>query len=244
MLAKRLETKRIRILHTSDIHLGEEGFRISGIYDDRAERALKALVDLAIQVETSLLIVAGDLFDHNRVEDTVVELALQELLRLSAPVVILPGNHDCLSPDSVYWRPYFSDVPSRVHIFTALQGERFSFPELDLALWGKPIDGYGAGLRPMTGVPPRGRERWHIAVAHGHYVDMVLPQIHALQIGREEIVQSCQDYVALGHCGPFHCVCDCPVKDYYSGSASETGTVAIVDFSDEGVQVRPHPLPL
>lgn len=244
MPVKRLETKRVRILHTSDIHLGDDGFGISGRHDDRAEKALKTLVDLAIRVETSLLIVAGDLFDHNRVEDTVVELALQEFLRLSVPVVILPGNHDCLSPDSVYRRRYFSEADSHVRVFTAMEGERLLFPELDLALWGKPIDGYGAGLRPMAGVPPRGRERWHVAVAHGHYVDLALSQMHALQIGREEIVQSCQDYVALGHCGPFHCVCDEPVKAYYSGSATETGTVAIVDFLDEGVQVRPYPLPL
>ena len=41
-----------------------------------------------------LLLIAGDLFDHNRVSDETVEFARRELDRLRSAVVILPGNHD------------------------------------------------------------------------------------------------------------------------------------------------------
>jgi len=175
-----------------------------------------------------------------------VEFAVQELIRAFVPVVILPGNHDCLAPDSIYQQVSFSKLAPNVHVLTAPKGERLSFPELNLAVWGKPITSYGGDLRPMAGIPPRGWERWQIAVAHGYYVSDRTDQIYySLKISEEEIVQSCQDYVALGHSPAFRCVCSGPVKAYYSGSPSSvTRTVAIVDFLDDGgVQVNSHPLP-
>ena len=239
-----LKKKGIRALHTSDIHLGEYDSASPGRLD-RPHRALKALIDLSIEAKTSLVIIAGDLFEHNRVDATTVEFALGELHRALVPVLILPGNHDCLVPDSVYRREYFSKLASDVRVFTTPEGERFSFPELDLAVWGKPITWYGGDLRPLAGIPPRGRERWQIAVAHGYYVGAQSHPMTSFQIDEEEIVQSRQDYVALGHWGEFRCVCNGAVKAYYSGSASSTSTVAIVDFIDDvGVQVRSHPLPL
>lgn len=239
---------RIRVLHTSDIHLrepyqGESGSANASWLDDKAPRALKALVDFSIQAKTNLVIIAGDLFDHNRVDAETIEFTLRELSRASVPVVIVPGNHDCLVSDSVYWRARFSKLASNVRVFTAPEGERFSFPELDVAVWGKPITSYGGDLRPMAGIPPRGRERWQIAVAHGYYVGAQPHPVYSFQVDEDEIVKSCQDYVALGHSPAFRCVCDGPVKAYYSGSASETGTVAIVDFLDDvGVEVCCHPL--
>lgn len=234
-----------RILHTSDIHLSEYNLDDGRGPDSRSERALKALVDLSIQEEASLVIIAGDLFDHNRVDAAVVDLALRELLRAAVPVLILPGNHDCLGPDSVYWRPCFSKLAPNIRVFTALEGERFSFPELDLAIWGKPISTYGGDHRPMEGIPPRGGERWQIAVAHGHYVGDRIDQIYSFQISEEEITQSRQDYVALGHGSAFRCICNGPVKAYYSGSASQTGNAIVVELLDgTGVQVRPCRLPV
>lgn len=239
------KTKPIRVIHTSDIHLGEDGTGDNGGPRNRAERALKALVDLTIQLRASLLIIAGDLFDHNRVDASIVEFAQRELLRSRVPVVILPGNHDCLALDSVYRLPYFSKSLPNIHIFTAPEGERISFADLDLAVWGKPIISYDGDLRPMIGVPPRGIERWQIAVAHGHYVGALTDEPHSFQISEEEIVRSSQDYVALGHLGAFRCVCNEPVKAYFTGSPSITGAVAVVDFDTEvGVEVCRQPLAL
>lgn len=238
--------KKIRVLHTSDIHLGASDFRgyvaaKNGELDDPARHTLKVLVDFSAQAETDLVIIAGDLFDHNRVDTATLEFALKELRRVIAPVLILPGNHDCLVTDSVYRRIWFSEFAPNVRVFTAPEGERFSFPELDLAVWGKAITNYGGDLRPMAGIPPRGGERWQIAVAHGWYVGAELRPPWSLPIGEEEIVKSCQDYVAPGHGPSFRCVCSAPVKAFYSGSASEAGTVAVVDFLDEEeVQVHCH----
>ena len=87
-----------RILHTSDLHLISLG--------DEGCRSLEAMVDGAIKTMVDLVIIAGDLFDHNRVNDNLVSFAVEQLQRLPMYVIILPGNHDCLAPGSAYLRTH------------------------------------------------------------------------------------------------------------------------------------------
>ncbi len=228
--------ERVRLLHTSDIHLVNN---VPG-RADVGRRTLTALVELSVQAGADLVVIAGDLFDHNRIDGDTLEFVSRELGRTPVPVLILPGNHDCLVPDSVYRRVSFPDLAPNVRVFTESQGETFTFAELDLAAWGKPIVDYGGDARPLAGIPPRGSERWQIAVAHGYYVDSQPDPVRSFPIRKEDIVSSGRDYVALGHWGGFSCVSDGPVKTYYSGA----DTVGLVDFDGLGVQVNPHRLNL
>lgn len=237
------KTKLVRVLHTSDIHLGaphlgESGVASASVFNDRARHALRRLVEASSQADIDLIIIAGDLFDSNRVDAETIEFTFRQLDATRIPVVILPGNHDCLVPGCVYSQ-VLSRLSSNVHVLTVAEGETMSFPELDLCVWGKPITSYTDDVRPMKDVPSRGMERWHIAVAHGFYNDAQQSQVYGLQIDEGEILESGQDYVALGHSPSFRCISDGPVKAYYSGSASEANTAAIVDLSeDDGVHVR------
>ncbi|MFC1942795.1 exonuclease SbcCD subunit D [Chloroflexota bacterium] len=239
------DKNRIRLVHTSDLHLGHDYSMHTSELDTHACQVLGTLVDGLIGLKADLLIIAGDLFDNNRLHSSVVELTVKELAKVSIPIIILPGNHDSLLPDSVYHRVDLSRLAPNIQLFTNPDGERFSFPELNLSIWGRAIDSYDGHFRPMAGIPPRSSERWQIAVAHGHYVGDAVGQIYGLQISREEIVRSCCDYVALGHWGLYNCICDDPVKAYYSGSAHINSNVAIIDlFNDGSIQVKSQPLPL
>lgn len=234
----------MRLLHTSDIHLGATSTvtkRIS--VNDGAHRAFKALIDLAIEITADLLIIAGDLFENNRIKPPIIQFVLQQLDRLDIPIVILPGNHDCLLPDSVFLHKDFTKIDSNIHIFKNPAGEIFYFPKLDVAVWGKPIISYGDNIRPLAGISSRNEEKWRIAVAHGYYVGASTNHEVSFQISEREIIESAHDYIALGHLPSFQCVCDKPVKAYYSGSPSYFGKVAIVDFHDANILVRPHQLP-
>ncbi len=56
----------VRILHTSDVHIG--AFTESwSLIPEKCLRSFKFIVDRAIEEEVDLLIIAGDFFDHNRV---------------------------------------------------------------------------------------------------------------------------------------------------------------------------------
>jgi len=226
--------KRRRILHTSDLHLEALG--------DNACHSLAALVDLAGQIGMDLVIIAGDLFDHNRVSDDLVSFAVEQLKRFPVDVVVLPGNHDCLMPGSAFERAGLWQDCANVRVFKALDGEMLDLPDLGVLLWGKPHDSYDHDVQPLAGIPhPQRNGQWHIAVAHGYYISVEPPLHRSYHITEEEIVASGWDYIALGHVANFRCVCNGTVKAYYSGSPSVSGTIAIVDLAEEtGVQVTCH----
>jgi DNA repair exonuclease SbcCD nuclease subunit len=223
---------RRRILHTADLHLLNVG--------DRACQSLEAVVDQAIKTRVDLVIVAGDFFDTGTVADNLIGFAVEQLRRLSVPAVILPGNHDCLLPGSVFDRAEPWQDCDNIRILRAPDGEMLDLADAGVLLWGKPHDSYGSDLQPLAGIPvPHGNGRWHIALAHGYYIEDEASLFRAYHITEEEIITSGWDYIALGHVPAFKCVSDEPVKTYYPGSPSISGTVAIVDLDERtGVQVN------
>lgn len=225
-----------RILHTSDLHLTSLG--------DRACHSLEAMVELASKTKVDLVIVAGDLFDHNRVDDNLVSFVAEQMQRLPVYVAILPGNHDCLVPDSVYHRVECWQGAINVRVFRAPQGETLDLPGLGVSLWGKAIVSHDGDIQPLAGIPrPRRKGQWHIAVAHGYYVGTEPPLFPSYHITEGEIASSGWDYIALGHYPVFRCVCNEPVKACYCGSPSISDTVAVIDLAEEtGVQVTRYSL--
>jgi len=227
--AKRRRQRRC-ILHTSDLHLE----RLA----DKACDSLTAVVNLAIDQHVDMVIIAGDLFDHNRIESELVDFVVEQLRRLPVPVAILPGNHDCLVPGSVYEEAGFQHSEN-IHLFTSPQGETLDLPELEVSIWGKCINSYDLDVLPLEGMPqPEQNGRWHVAIGHGYYVDGEAPIFPSYHIRREEVVNSGWDYIALGHMPMFRSVCLEPVA-HYCGSPVMSGSVALVELDEEvGVQVN------
>ena len=113
-----------RILHTSDLHLESLA--------NRSCQSLEALVSLANKANVDLVIVAGDLFDHNRVDDSLVRFVVEQLQRLPVYVVILPGNHDCLVSDSVFERSGLWENCTNIRVFKAPNGETLDLPDMGI----------------------------------------------------------------------------------------------------------------
>lgn len=221
---------RRRILHTSDLHLSKPG--------EVACDYLEAVVNLAIDRDVDLVIIAGDLFDQGRIEEELVSFVVSQLRRLPMPVVVLPGNHDCLVPGSVLDRAEFQDGGGNIQLITAPGGETIELPALGLSVWGKCIDSHD-DVRPLGGMPRlEGTGQWNIAVAHGYYVSTNPPLFPSYHITGDEIVTPGWDYIALGHIPVFRCISREPVVACYCGSPLVSGTVAMVELDDEaGVQV-------
>lgn len=86
----------IRILHTSDWHLGRQLFGRS-LHDEQSY-ALDRLLDLIDEVKPHGLLIAGDVFDRSMPPESAVAL-LDHFLNEVAdnrklPVFLIPGNHD------------------------------------------------------------------------------------------------------------------------------------------------------
>jgi DNA repair exonuclease SbcCD nuclease subunit len=112
----------VKLLHTADLQLGMPFLRVPG---DRGAKlrelrleAITRIGDLAQSERVDVVVVAGDLFDANTIDDRVVVQAMTRFADITLPVVVIPGNHDhCSGPSSVYHRASFRDArPSNVTV--------------------------------------------------------------------------------------------------------------------------------
>jgi len=239
--------RRIKLIHTSDVHLESDTFGKSEegkTYRSRIQRAFQKVVDRVLEEDADLFLIAGDLFDSNRVPESGVQFVYQELARVPCPVVMIPGNHDCYDHRSVYKKVDFTVVGPHVYTLTAEEGTIIEFPHLRATVWGKGLVEHDHKYRPLVGVPPRRGDYWHIGMAHGYFVDEDEIQRSSL-IYPEEIAQSGLDYLALGHVHVFTDLTHGMTKACYPGTpaplhlgVNNGGSVAEVILDpNEGVVV-------
>ena len=241
---KTTGNRKLTLLHTADVHLDNP---LHGAAEPpRAHRIFQAIIDRALDSRVDAVLIAGDLFDHNRVANETIAFAQSQLRRLRCPAVILPGNHDCLgSPNAIYHRHDFSAACGNVRVITELDGQSIAFPELDLIVWGRGMEVHEPGFHPLAHLPTRRDGRWHVAMAHGFfYEDGETPE-RSSPILAAEIRQAGWDYVAMGH---KHVLADHSQGDvaaWYPGtplpdwSAAPPGHVLLVECCPEhGITVR------
>ena len=152
-----------------------------------------------MRAAVDLVIIAGDLFDSARVGDLAVEQTLAELGRLERPVVVIPGNHDCVDDQSIYHRVDLGEAGDHVHFAgrpgrrgAALRGSR-------PAVWARGIENHDPANRPLAGYVPADPDYWSVVVTHGHYVARGEDSDRSSQITQEEIGALDCHYLALGH---------------------------------------------
>jgi DNA repair exonuclease SbcCD nuclease subunit len=227
----------IVIVHSSDLHLGDVATTQACGGDDTLP--LRQVFVTAGAVKADLVLLAGDIFEHNRLPLDILERTARTLGDYGTPVVILPGNHDPAIADSVYRRGPIAE-PENVCILGVTHGKSVTFSELDLEVWGHAHLDYD-DMVPLR-MPRRRRSRWQIAMAHGHYhpePDRNAGPNPAWLIGREEIAATKVDYLALGHWNRAIRVGDRDVPAYYSGSPDLSDSVNVVRLKTGGkVAVR------
>lgn len=216
------------LVHSSDLHLG-----LDNHHEDLAD--LEAVLAAARDAAAGVLLLAGDVFDHNRVPIALLDRVARLLADAALPVVILPGNHDCLAPNSVYRRGGLAE-PANVRVLGVTDDEAVALPELQLEIWGRPHLDH-ADYSPLRDPRPRGA-RHQVVTAHGHWVTGPHDHHRAWLIHDEEIAALDADYLALGHWDRALPVGDGSVPAYYSGSPELAKTVNLVRFTaDSAVTV-------
>ena len=234
-----MKRRRLRLVHTADVHLGELPNAWSGASADADQRAFARVVDTVLAERADALLIAGDLFDSNRVSEPAIHFAASQLGRVSCPVVLIPGNHDCYDGTSIYRRFDFRSVGSHVYPLYAEEGEVVAFDDLGLTVWGKGLIEHAPANRPMAGAPGRdggGRrdEHWLVGLAHGHFVED-RRELRSSLITPDEIAGSGLDYLALGHVHVFRDVSQGAVRACYPGAprisyAPDAGSLAIIEL--------------
>jgi len=240
----------LRVLHTADVHLGSDGYGDAAqqaAHDERHRRAFRRVVDIALADAVDLVLIAGDLFDHNRVPDALVEFVRAELDRLRQPVVILPGNHDALYANALHDRHDLGAGAGHVHVIRKLEGQTIELPELDAVIWGRAMEEHTPDFRPLAELPGRNGDRWHLAMAHGFFFDQRQRPDRSSPIFADEIRDAGWDYLAMGHQHVQMDVSQGAVTAFYSGAPAiewtggRAAAALRVDLSPEhGVHVVPR----
>jgi DNA repair exonuclease SbcCD nuclease subunit len=232
-MTKTSAGREIRLVHTSDLHVDDD--RVALMHGGDGTGSLKAALTTAQRLNADVVLLAGDTFDHHQVTTATIAHAGEALAECPLPVVILPGNHDPATPDSIWLRGRFDEIQN-VAILGVTNERVVSFQHRDLDIWGNAHRDYH-DMVPLRDPPPRGRARWRIAMGHGHYEPpetWTNPLRPSWLISDQMIAATGADYVALGHWDRAAQVGDGAVPAYYSGAPHHAGTVNLVRLTHNG----------
>ena len=201
----------VRIVHTADVHLGARHTDLRERAASQRERqfaAFVATVDLAVEAQADLFLVAGDLFDSNGQPRRSVERVAEQLGRLAGRrirSVLLPGTHDVYDRASIY-RAYdladLAGVAAGADLVTVLTPERTEvhFPELDTVVFGRVFATKRAPASPLAGFSAAAApETWKVGMIHGSLLIPGRTEHDEVVFSADEVAASGLDYLALGH---------------------------------------------
>ncbi|AWT25824.1 Nuclease SbcCD subunit D [Corynebacterium provencense] len=212
----------VRILHTSDWQLGMKrwflGDEAGPRYQEARLAVIERILDLAVENSCTAVVVAGDVFDDNLVDDRTWRRAVDVLRRSPVPVFLLPGNHDPYDPASIYRDPVFDSLRPTVQVLTDSASHVVATVPDDapvLEVIGAPLlsrymesDTVAAALReirdrdaPSDATVPGDRARVRVLVGHGATRSRTSGEDPAV-IDVDGAAEACRrrtvDYVALG----------------------------------------------
>lgn len=241
----------LRILHTSDVHLGAP---FAFLAENKREEQRKALrealektVAVALEKKCSVILVAGDLFDDGfaaREMDISFAARCFASAASACRVVILPGGHDYWDAASVLARER-SRFESSGNVKILNPSDRcFVFEDLSLAIHGKALTSRDSSGEGLAGLFPRADCRYNVCLAHGSLAgDAQVLEGSEEPLKIEELEEGF-DYLALGHWHSYRVVKQEAPVAVYSGSPElvardqhGSGSAALVSLSPSGVQL-------
>lgn len=197
----------LRILHTSDLHLGMRCSRYgeaAGQLREARFRTLDRLVAMAAEEKCDLLLVAGDLFNKVTIEKRDIRRAAESLAGFSEGLVlVLPGNHDYISRGQ---NDLWEDFRGYAGDNTILLAEEEPYPlgqyGVDATVYPAPCDSKHSSenrLGWMRGLPLEDAAH-HIGVAHGS-LEGVSPDLDKsyFPMSERELREIGLDLWLLGH---------------------------------------------
>jgi DNA repair exonuclease SbcCD nuclease subunit len=222
----------ILLVHSSDLHVDDD--RVAAMHGGDGAAGLRGVLETARELGADIVILAGDTFDNHQVTSATIERAGTLLADAGPAIVILPGNHDPATPDSIWLRGRFDEI-SNVAILGITNRRMVAFPDFDLEIWGNAHRDYH-DMVPLRD-PPLRVANWQIAIGHGHYEPpetWANPLRPSWLISDAMIRETQADYVALGHWDRAARVGCGAVPAYYSGAPHHAETVNLVRLGRSG----------
>jgi len=233
----------MKFLHTADLQIGAR-FTAFGEKAEDLRRArldsLRRILALGLEARAEVILIAGDLFEHNEIDPAIVEATFEILADAPrVPVVILPGNHDPADGPGCIWRrrPFSAPPP---HITVCLSGEALEFDGgfvLPSPITQK-VSTRDPSLPLVQAAAALPQDAIRIGITHGAMAIEGKHQPNDHPVALDAATRAGLDYLALGH---WHkpqvydhgrvAMPGTPEPDQFDQSS---GTVALVDIPARG----------
>jgi DNA repair exonuclease SbcCD nuclease subunit len=97
-----------RFLHTADWQLGKQFGQVAGdssaFLRSQRNRTVKRVAEIAAARRVDAVLVAGDIFENNAVSNETIWGFFDAIKPFEGPWIMLPGNHDAATTESVWMR--------------------------------------------------------------------------------------------------------------------------------------------
>ncbi len=208
----------VKILHCADVHIGaSESFLGSAAQSRRFETLLtfERIIKTADEQNVELLLIAGDLFDSNAIEQTFIDRTLAAIASIPRiKVIFAGGNHDPITPDSPFSR---FQLPENLYILDT-EDDVFEPEDMGVRIYGRSFADFSLQGKPRFSILPPKDDKINIMVMHGELSSDLNSRYNSITQGF--IAGSGMDYIALGHIhkrtgvgkiGDTYCAyCGCP----------------------------------
>jgi len=238
----------VRILHSADWQMGLRAQHVARVASDVRKARLEAarnVIREANRLSVDAVVLAGDTFEDNFVEDRLVHEVLTVLADSRAPVYVLPGNHDALTPDAIYRRPSWKQRPA--HIIMLDGDSVVPVPRTNAVLLPAPLRQKKGMKDPTAEWAARADQAdIRIGVAHGSLRIEGKYSADDFPIALNAVARSGLDYLALGH---WHGQYLHDARIAYSGAHETTkfgedgsGQALLVEIASRGAEPRLTPV--
>ena len=219
---------KIKVLHCADLHFDTPFKELSKEVSDTSKNELlevfKKIIDLAIEENIEVLLIAGDVFDNLTVNKNTLFFISDQVKRIkNIKVFISPGNHDPYNEKSFY---SMINWPENVYIFKG-DMEFKEVKELNLVVWGAGFRNNYENESLLKSINVD-NNKINIMLLHGEITSTGSKNEYN-PIYINDIYKSNIDYIALGHRHKFSGILKEGMTTYaYSGCPQGRG------FDEEG----------
>ena len=132
------QSKKLKFLHCSDIHLDAPYIGLSSEKTDERRRELRMtfmrMMEYVREREVNYVLMSGDLFETKFATNTTAEILIREFRNCPATqFIIAPGKHDAYDDNPIYAS---GRLPNNCHVFSSESLSRFDFEEDRVTVYG------------------------------------------------------------------------------------------------------------
>lgn len=186
----------MKFLHTSDWQMGMKadsvGLMAERVRDERLEAA-KRVVQTAKEQRAEFILLTGDVFEDNAVDRLLVRKVGEILRAFPGAVYIISGNHDPISPGSVWEHSVWQET-TNITVFRSPEPVELE----GCILFPCPLHEKYSTKNPTAWINATGATKPAIGLAHGN-VEGIPNGEPDYPIPRDAAARQGLDYLALGH---------------------------------------------